>query len=145
MFSQFLILANLVLHSSCSERGHRARVAALCPERTGAAPCAVEAQRVALSYAPSGWSWPRRGRCCSIGRRRRRRLRDFCDHHPLRIYRAGRVLFSAFSTTARLSGLGVIPVENLITNRSREEWLTSEGIRQPHQSPEDKLVRVQHS
>ena len=87
-----------------------------CAAITGAVPSAVEEQRVALSYAQSGHS-REQGVAVAIGRRRRRGLRIFCNRHRLPLFRAGRAFLSAFSTTARLSSLDVIPVEKLITNR----------------------------
>jgi hypothetical protein len=103
-----------------------------CAPRTRAAPCAVGAQRVALSDTRSGWSRLRTGRCCSCPEAAGGGGGSLCFPFPAA---PARFCFSAFSATARLTGLSVIPVEKL-THQSMTGGRTlhaSEGIRQPHQ------------
>ena len=110
-----LFLASLVLCSSCSERGHRARVAVPREQEWG---------RV---------RWKRRAYLCQIrvqvghgceqgvvalvlGRRWGLRVL-FCFFVSVSVFVTAspvRFCFSAFSATVRLSGLGVIPVEKSI-------------------------------
>ena len=143
-----LLLASLVLRSSCSDRGHRARVAVPREQKQRRV---LGGPRVTLSDTHSGgWSRLQTVRCCSC---LRGATGSPCFPSPspsstLRHGLASQISLFRIFWGSEAVWFGRNPcgeVNSPIDDGRSHESHTFGGICQLHQSPEYRLVRVQRS